>query len=67
MTEDELRTVLKDNGGWSVSKKPVRHGHYLYAVRRNHGEREEIYLCALSKLVEKSEGDIVARLSSASK
>jgi len=66
MTESELRTVLRNNGGYSVSRKTAHGDHYFYAVRRKRGGgREEIYLCPETKLEEKSEEEIVARLSSA--
>lgn len=67
MTENELRTVLKVNGGWSLSKKMIDTHYYLYAAKRQGmgNKLKEVYLCAAKKLVEKSEQDIIARIESA--
>ena len=66
MTTDELRALLRANGGWSISRKPIYGKAQLYAVRRKQGswkEREEKYLCPEEDLQGKTKADIVGKLT----
>jgi len=64
MTKAELRQFLKENGRWSLAQRIIKGHPYFYAVKRIPGSRRmrDIYLVQASKLAQKSEADILAKL-----
>lgn len=61
----ELKQLLREQGGWSLSRKRIRGQRYLYAGRKikgGRGQKQDVYLCPEKKLPEKSAQEIVSKL-----
>jgi hypothetical protein len=61
MTEQEAREALKGYR-WSFLRR-VRKGHtYVYAARKVHGRRREVYICSLASLETRTVEAVVEKL-----
>lgn len=62
MNMTELRELLREHGGWSMSRKRIKGKFYFYAHKKLTGVHRYIYLCPESQLPRKSEEEIVRKL-----
>jgi ORF D-335-like protein len=61
MTEQEVRDALKVYG-WSFLRRERRRRSYVYAARKMHGKREEVYIGSLANLTQLTLDQLRAKL-----
>jgi hypothetical protein len=62
MTEQEVRTIMKAYG-WSFLRRLRKKHSYVYAARKVHGLRKEVYIGSLASLEAMTIDSLVGKLT----